>query len=64
MVKGQRGGQGSRTVSITVLEPVLAPMSDAERVAAVSVFTEIFTDWWAEHADGVKVGVYLPRLPE
>jgi hypothetical protein len=38
MVKGERGEQGSRTASITVVEPVLVPMSQAERAAAVSAF--------------------------
>jgi hypothetical protein len=48
MVKGERGGQGSRTASITVVEPVLVPMSQAERAAAVSAFTEIVAGWWAK----------------
>jgi hypothetical protein len=40
MAKGERGGQGSRTVPVTIEEPVLVPMSDAERAAAVSVLAE------------------------
>jgi hypothetical protein len=26
-------------------------MTDAERAAVVSVFTEIFANWWTKHAD-------------
>ena len=61
MVKGERGGQGSRTASITVVEPVLVPMSQAERAAAVSAFTEIVAGWWAKHADDERTGVRLPQ---
>jgi hypothetical protein len=46
MVKGERGGQVSRTASITVVEPVLVPMSQAEWAAAVSAFTEVVAGWW------------------
>ena len=59
--KGERGGQGSRTASITVVEPVLVPMSQAERAAAVSAFTEIVAGWWAKHADDERTGVHLPQ---
>jgi len=31
---------------VSVEEPVLVPMSAAERSAAVSVLTEILTTWW------------------
>ncbi len=61
LVKGERGGQGSRTASITVVEPVLVPMSQAERAAAVSAFTEIVAGWWAKHADDERTGVHLPQ---
>lgn len=61
MVKGERGGQGSRTASITEVEPVLVPMSQAERAAAVSAFTEIVAGWWAKHADDERTGVHLPQ---
>jgi hypothetical protein len=49
MVKGERGGQGSRTVPVTIEDPALVPMSKAERAAAVSVLVGILTDWWARH---------------
>jgi hypothetical protein len=49
MVKGKRGGQGSRTVPVAIEDPALVPMSEAERAAAVSVLVEILTDWWARH---------------
>jgi hypothetical protein len=49
MVKGERGGRGSRTVPVMIEEPVLVPMSEAERAAAVLVLVEILTDWWARH---------------
>lgn len=52
MAKGsERGGQGSRTVPVTIEQPVLVPMTDAERAAAVSAFTEILANWWTKHAD-------------
>jgi len=46
MALGERGGRGSRTRPVSVEEPVLVPMSAAERSAAVSVLTEILTTWW------------------
>jgi len=49
MVKGERGGPGSRTVSVTIEEPVLVPMSEAERAAVVSVFVDTLADWWTRH---------------
>lgn len=49
MVKGERGGQGSRRVSMTIEEPVLVAMSEAERAAAVSILAEILTAWWIKH---------------
>jgi len=58
------GGHGSRTASITVVEPVQVPMSDAERAAAVSAFTEILGDWWTKHADDERTGEYLQQPPE
>jgi hypothetical protein len=48
---GNRGGQGSRTVPVTIQQPVLVPMTGAERAAAASVFTEILADWWTKHAN-------------
>jgi hypothetical protein len=51
MVKGERGGPGSHTVSVTIEEPVLVPMSEAERAAVVSVFVDILADWWTEHGN-------------
>jgi hypothetical protein len=56
MAKGERGGQGSRTVPVTIEEPVLVPMSDAERVAAVSALAEILTAWWTKHGSDGKIG--------
>ncbi len=48
---GERGGgQGSRTVPVTIEEPVLVPMSDAERAAAAAAFAEILMDWWTGHS--------------
>jgi hypothetical protein len=47
MVKGERGGSGSRTAAVTIEEPVLVPMSESERAAAVSVLVGILADWWA-----------------
>jgi hypothetical protein len=46
MVKtGERGsGRGSRTAPVRVEEPVLVPMSDAERAVAVSALADILTD--------------------
>ena len=38
------------TALVTIEEPVLVPMSQAERIAAVSVLAEIFTAWWTKHA--------------
>jgi hypothetical protein len=49
MVKGERGGQGSRTVPVTIEESALVPVSEAERAAAVSVFVDILRGWWAKH---------------
>jgi hypothetical protein len=46
MAMGERGERGSRTRPVTVEEPVLVPMSDADRAAAVSALTEILTAWW------------------
>jgi hypothetical protein len=37
MAKGERGGQGSRTVPVAIEEPVLVPMSDAERASSEDV---------------------------
>jgi hypothetical protein len=37
-------------------EPVLVPMSDTGRAAAVSVPAEIFTDWWTRHAGNDRIG--------
>jgi hypothetical protein len=56
-------GQGSRTASVTVVEPVLVPMSDAERAAAVAAFTAIFVGWWMRHADDEQPPVDLPQAP-
>ena len=56
MAKGERGGQGSRTVPVTIGEPVLMPMSDAERAAAVSAVAEILTAWWTRHGGDGKIG--------
>jgi len=39
-------------------------MSDAERAAAVSAFTEILGDWWTKHADDERTGEYLQQPPE
>jgi hypothetical protein len=39
---------------VTIEEPVMVPMSDADRAAA-SVLTEI-TAWWTEHATEGQVG--------
>ncbi len=36
MAMAERGGRGSRTRPVTVEEPVLVPMSNADRAAAVS----------------------------
>jgi hypothetical protein len=63
VVKGERGGQGSRTASVTVVEPVLVQMSDAERAAAVAAFTAIFAGWWMRHADDERPPVDLPQAP-
>jgi hypothetical protein len=48
MVKGERGGRGSRTMPVTIEEPVAVPMSAAERAAAVSVLADILTAWWTK----------------
>lgn len=51
MVNGAGGGDGpgSRTTAVTIEEPVLVPMSEAERAATVSVLMGILADWWAKH---------------
>jgi hypothetical protein len=41
---------------VTIEEPVLVPMSDAERVAAVSALAEILTAWWTKHGSDGKIG--------
>jgi hypothetical protein len=46
MGAGERGGRGSRTRLVRVEDPVLVPMSKAERSAAVAALTEIFAAWW------------------
>ena len=56
MVAGESGGQGSRTARVTIEEPVLVPMSGAERAAAVSVLAGIPTAWWTKHASDGQVG--------
>jgi len=50
--RGERGGRGSGTVPVTIEEPVLVPMSEAERAAAVSVLADILRDWWVKHGGG------------
>jgi hypothetical protein len=40
---------------VTIEEPVLVPMSDAERAAAVSVLTEISAAWWTKHVTGGRI---------
>jgi hypothetical protein len=49
--KGERGGRNARTLRVTIEEPGLVPMSDAERAAAVSVLTAIPAAWWMNNAD-------------
>jgi hypothetical protein len=61
---GERGGQGSRTVPVTIEQPVLVPMTDAERAAAVSAFTEILTNWWTKHADDDQTDMQPERALE
>jgi hypothetical protein len=56
MAKDERGGQGPRTTPVTIEEPVMVPMSDADRAAAVSVLAEILTAWWTKHATEGQVG--------
>jgi hypothetical protein len=41
-------------VPVTVEQSILVPMTDAERAAAVSVFTEILADWWTKHANDLQ----------
>jgi hypothetical protein len=53
---GGRGGQGSRTTPVTIEEPVLVPVLEANRAAAVSVLAEILTAWWTKHATNGEVG--------
>lgn len=53
---GRRGGQGSRTFPVTIEEPVLVPMSDAERVATVSILTEILAGWWTTNSSHDRIG--------
>jgi hypothetical protein len=48
MAIGEHGGRGSRTRPVRVEEPVLVPMSDAQRSSAVSAFTEILAAWWVK----------------
>jgi hypothetical protein len=51
MVKGEHGGRGPQTTSVTTEEPVLVPMSEAERAATVSVLVDILTAWWTKHGN-------------
>lgn len=46
MSAGERGGRGSRIMPVRLEEPVLVPMSGAERSAAVAALTEIIAAWW------------------
>ncbi|MEJ3745346.1 hypothetical protein WEI85_18890 [Actinomycetes bacterium KLBMP 9797] len=52
MVKGERVGHGSRTAPVTIEAPVLVPISETERAAAVSVLADIFTAWWTKRRSG------------
>jgi hypothetical protein len=41
---------------VTIEEPGLVPMSDAERAAAASVLTDIVAAWWMKRADDGHIG--------
>lgn len=41
------GGRGSRTRPVRLEEPVLVPMTPAQRSAAVAALADIVATWWA-----------------
>jgi hypothetical protein len=41
-------------VPVTIEEPALVPMAEAEPAAAVSVLVDIFTVWWTKQGSGVE----------
>jgi hypothetical protein len=41
---------------VTIEEPVLVPVLEADRAAAASVLAEILTAWWTKHATNGEVG--------